>query len=299
MKLLSGSSNPPLAKKIADHFSLPLVETEITEFGNGERRVWIQENLSGEDVVITQSLSHPTDQNIMELLMLCDAVERLGARDVHLIIPWLGYSLQDKVFRQGEAIAAKVVANLLSNAYVRRIYLLDVHNTSIPGFFSVPTLHLSAMELFKQYVRTELKPENIVVASPDFGGLKRARQFADMLDTELVNIDKHRDLSSGKIESAILHGNVQDKTVLVFDDTIQSGGTVIEAADALKAQGAQNVIFFATHGPMVEAAFKKIAQSSVDQVIVTNSVSHHDIAVSKLKTMDVSPVFTAALEEWF
>ncbi|MEX0895992.1 MAG: ribose-phosphate pyrophosphokinase [Patescibacteria group bacterium] len=299
MKLLSGTSNTPLAKQIADHFSLPLINTEISEFGNGERRIWIKESLSGQDVVITQSLAHPTDTNIMELLLLCDAVERLGARDVHLLVPWLGYSLQDKAFRQGEAIAAKVVANLLSSAYVRRVYLLDVHNTSIPGFFSVPTLHLSAMELFKQHVRTELKPENIVVASPDFGGLKRARQFADMLDTELVNIDKHRDLNSGQIESSILHGDVKGKTVLVYDDTIQSGGTVVEAADTLKEQGAEKVIFFATHGPMVEAAFKKIGQSSIDQVIVTNSVAHHDIAVSKLKTIDVSPVFTTALEEWF
>jgi len=299
MKLLAGSSNQPLAQAIANHFSIPLVATELTTFSNGERRVWINDTLSGEDVIVIQSLSNPTDANVIELLLLCDAVERLGARDLHLVVPWLGYSLQDKVFRQGEPIAVKVIANLLSNAYARRVYLLDVHNTSIPGFFSVPTLHLSAIDIFAQYVRDQVAHENLIVASPDFGGLKRARQFANLLELELVNIDKERNLETGTIESTILHGDVKGKTVLVFDDTIQSGGTVVEAAESLKSQGAHQVFFFATHGPMVESAFKKIAQSAVDRVIVTNSVEHHAIQVAKITTLDVSPVFTEALKKWF
>src|SRR5262245_24208084 len=140
MKLISGSSNLQLAESLSKIFQVPLIEREITTFANGEKRVWIKEAVAGEEVVIVQSLSNPTDENIIEFLLLTDALDRLGARDVHAVIPWMGYSLQDKVFREGEAIAAKVVANLISNAYVHHVYLLDVHNTSIPGFFSVPTI---------------------------------------------------------------------------------------------------------------------------------------------------------------
>ena len=151
------------------------MKTEITKFANGEKRIWIKENVSGSDVVLIQSLSYPVDENIIELLLLIDALERAGAKDVHLIIPWLGYSLQDKVFRPGEAIAAKVVANLISNSNVKRVYLLDVHNTSIPGFFSIPTSHLTAMDIFVTYVKNNFAGSDLIVASPDFGGLKRAQ----------------------------------------------------------------------------------------------------------------------------
>lgn len=135
MKLVAGSSNLLLAQKISDHLKVPLLEVELTKFANGEKRVWIKDNVAGENVVIVQSLSFPTDEYIIELLLLIDALERAGAKEVHLIIPWLGYSLQDKVFRAGEPIAAKVVADLLSHSYVKRVYLLDLHSTSIPGFF--------------------------------------------------------------------------------------------------------------------------------------------------------------------
>ena len=298
MTILSGTSNQPLAAEISAHLSIPLVDVEINEFANGEKRVWIKEALAGEDVVIVQSLTHPTDEHIIELLLLIDPVERLGAKEVHVIIPWLGYSLQDKVFRPGEPIAVKVVANLISNSYVRRVYLMDVHNTSTPGFFSVPTTHLSASSLFVEYSKENIDLKNSVVASPDFGGLKRARQFATDLELDLVHIDKNRDLRSGDITSAILHGDVKQKNVLIFDDTIQSGGTVKEAAEVLKEAGAKEVHFMATHGPMVNKAYSIIDNSAIDSVVVTNSVDHSQDH-KKIHVVDASPVFVTAIEQWF
>lgn len=297
MKLLSGSSNLTFATALADKLSLPLVDTEFSKFANSEHRLWIKEALSGEDVVVVQSLSNPTDENIMELLLLLDAVERLGAREVHAVIPWLGYSLQDKVFRPGEPIAVKVVANLISNSYVRRVYLMDVHNTSIPGFFSVPTTHISASSLFLEYAKNNYQLDSLIVASPDFGGLKRARQFASDLGVDLVNIDKHRDIHSGEITSAILHGEVTGKTVVIYDDTIQSGGTVKEAAEALKTAGAKEVHFLASHGPMVPKAFDVINAAPIDSVVVTNSIEQI-LNSEKVKVIDSSDLFLEAIEQW-
>lgn len=298
MKLLSGSSNLTFASALADKLSIPLVDTEISRFANGERRVWIKENLSGEDVIVVQTLSNPTDEHIMELLLLIDATERLGAREVHVIIPWLGYSLQDKVFRPGEPIAVKVVANLISNSYVRRVYLMDLHNSSTPGFFSVPTTHISAIELFVKHAKETYDLNAAIVASPDFGGLKRARQFASALNLELTNIDKKRDLNTGEIISTTLHGNVSERIVLLFDDTIQSGSTVKEAAETLKEAGAKEVHFLATHGPMVPKAFDLInATTALNTVVVTNSVEHI-LNSEKIKVIDSTDLFETAIEQW-
>lgn len=297
MKLVPGTSNLTFATALADKLSLQLVDTDISKFANGEHRVWIKEELAGEEVLLVQSLNAPTDENIMELLLLIDAIERLGATEIHVIIPWLGYSLQDKVFRPGEPIAVKVVANLISNSNVRRVYLMDLHNTSIPGFFSVPTTHISANELFVKFAKDTFDLEQAVVASPDFGGLKRARQFAADLDLNLVNIAKERDLHSGKITSAILQGDVTNKVVLIFDDTIQSGGTVKEAAEVLKNGGAKAVHFLATHGPMVTMAYDLISASPIDSVVVTNSIEHL-LNNDKITVLDSTELFVKAIEQW-
>lgn len=298
MRILSGTSNPELTAKIAQQLNIPLVETEISAFANGEKRVWIKEKLDGQDVVVVQSFSDPVDQEIMEFLLMLDALERMGARDVHAIIPWMGYSLQDKVFRPGEAIAAKVVAKLVSHAYVKRVYLIDVHNTSIPGFFDVPCTHLSAIELFAAKVRERFTIDEIVVASPDFGGLKRARQFANMFDVPLVNIDKHRDLKTGKVTAVGLHGRVTGKIVVLFDDVILSGGTVIEAGDMLKEEGAKEAHFFATHGLFTGEALSLLEASSIDSVTVANTIAHHNLP-KKIESLDMAPMLAKTLEEWF
>lgn len=298
MKLISGTSNPLLASAIAHQLKIPLVETEISTFANGEKRVWIKEKLDGQDVTVVQSFSDPVDSSIIECLLVIDALERLGAKDVHLVIPWMGYSLQDKVFRDGEPIAAKMIASIISHSYVKRVFVVDLHNTSITGFFNVPSSHITAMQLFADYVHANHGTKNTVVAAPDFGGMKRARQFAALLDVNLVNIDKIRDLKSGDVTAVGLHGDVSDKTVIIYDDIIVGGSTVAETADLLKREGAVAVHFYATHGLFVGNAFERIMNSSVDSVLVTNSVAHVQLP-SKIKTIDLSPVVAQVLNQWF
>jgi len=297
MKLIAGSSNLPLARKIAERLNIPLVEVETTQFANGERRIGIKEQLAGEDVVIIQSFSNPVDEHIMEFLLLADATERLGARNIHAVIPWLGYSLQDKVFMPGEPIAAKVIANLVSTASINRVYLLDLHNSSTPGFFSIPSAHLSAMDLFIAEVTARFAGQDLRVASPDFGGLKRARQFASALGTELVNIDKNRDLLTGEVTAVGLQGSVKNKIVVLFDDVIVSGGTVVETSELLKQEGARETHFFATHGPLVPDVIKKLSNSTIDSITVTNSIKHQDLAPN-CQELDISELLVTSLQEW-
>jgi len=237
MKIVSGSSNLSLAKSIAQHLGSDVIDVEISHFHNGEKRVWIKEPVRGQNIILVQSFSAPVDEHIIEYLLLCDALERYGARHVNVVIPWLGYSLQDKVFRDGEPIAAKVIADLVSHSYAKRTFLLDLHNSSTPGFFSVPTQHLTALDVFTEYAQKNFDLKNCVVASPDFGGLKRARTFAERLQVNLTKIDKQRNLHTGEIMDMGLNGEVKGKTVLIFDDLINSGSTVVSASEILKQHG--------------------------------------------------------------
>ena len=297
MKVISGSSNQVLAASLAKQLELDLIPVEISSFANGEKRVHITEPTHGENIVLVQSFSQPTDENIMEFLLLADALERQGARHVNLVLPWMGYSLQDKVFRPGEPIAAKVVANLISQAYVKRVFLMDLHNTSTPGFLSVPSHHLTAQTLFETYLRENFSPPESVIASPDFGGLKRARVFATALGLDLVNIDKHRDLSTGEVSVKSLHGEVAGKDVFLLDDVIMSGSTAVEAARVIKEQGARSVHFFATHGVFVPGALEKLAGPELDSIVITNSIAHTDLP-SKIKVLDCAPIFAEAIRTW-
>lgn len=298
MKLIAGSSNPQLAKALSHELNTPLVDVELTTFANGEKRVWIKEKIEGQDVVLLQSFSSPVDAHLIECLLIIDALERLGAKDVQVVIPWLGYSLQDKVFRDGEPIAAKMVANIISHSYVKRVYLVDLHNTSITGFFDVPTTHVTAMQPFAAVAKSSYNSKDIVVASPDFGGMKRARQFATLVDADLVNIDKTRNLKTGEVTAVGLHGDVTDKVVIVYDDIIVGGSTVAETADLLKREGAKAVHFYSTHGLFVGDALKKITDSTVDSVLVSNSVAHEKLP-DNIKTLNIAPLLAQTLAEWF
>lgn len=297
MKIVSGSSNRPLAQAIAASLNLPVIDVDISKFPNGEKRIWLKEPVRGENIILVQSLSNPTDENIVELLLMVDALERAGARHVNAVIPWMGYSIQDKVFREGEPLAAKVIASLISHGYIKRVFLLDLHNSSIPGFFSIPTHHLSAIQLFIDYVKKNFDLKDCIVASPDFGGLKRARLFASALGLELTNIDKLRDLDTGKVEAKDLHGDVTGKEVLVFDDFINSGSTVESSAALLKENGAKAVHFFATHGIFANNGQERVQNSQIDTVVVTNSIPQLTKA-EKLKVVDVTPIFAEALASW-
>ncbi len=298
MKLVSGSSNPKLAANLAAGLGIESITVEISTFANKEKRVWIKDQIQGENIILVQSLSAPTDEHIMEFLLMVDALERLGARHINAIIPWMGYSFQDKIFREGEPIAAKVVSDLISNSYTKRVFLLDLHNTSVPGFFSIPSKNLSALELFATFAKENIGTENTVIASPDFGGLKRARQFANLLKLDLVNIDKQRDLATGEVTAnSIQGGSVQDKTVVLFDDAILSGSTVVEAGRILKANGATAVHFLATHGVFTPGATDRMMSEHLDTVVISNSI-HHDNLPSKITVLDAAPLFAQALKAW-
>ncbi len=296
MLLLSGSSNQVLADKIAADLNLSKVAVDIAKFPNGEKKIQLSGDVHGQNIVIVQSLTGNVDEMIVEYLLLSDALERMGARHVNAIIPWLGYSLQDKVFSPGEPMSAKVIANLISNSYTKRVILLDLHNNSIPGFFSVPTQLLSAMPVFVDYIKQNLN-KNPVICSPDFGGLKRARDLAIQLGYDLVNIDKTRDLKSGQVTHVEVHGDVKGKTVILFDDCIVAGGTVVETSRVLKEQGAAAVHFIVTHGLLVGDAKTKIQNSQVDSVVVTDSIIHVDLP-SKFRVVSVSPILSAAIKQW-
>jgi ribose-phosphate pyrophosphokinase len=304
MNIISGSSNFDLANsvmkklnQIAGKKISKLIPVEISKFANDEKRVWVQnkELVHGQEVCLIQSFNAPVDEHIIETLLIVDALERLGARGVTLIIPWLGYSLQDKVFRPGEAIAAKVVADVISNHFVKRVFLLDLHNSSIPGFFSVPTYHLFADDVFIKYLDKELNLDKAIVASPDFGGIKRARIFAEKLGLEMVNIDKSRDLKTGQVSANALHGpSIKNKNVIVLDDVIIAGSTVVESATLLKKEGAKKVYFLASHGIFCQG-LSAIEKSPIDQVIVSNSIHQTRLESKKLKILDISSVFAQEL----
>jgi ribose-phosphate pyrophosphokinase len=297
MKLLSGSSNPTLGSSIARSLKVAEIKLELSTFANGEKRVWIKDSVQGENVILVQSFSNPTDEHLMETLLIADALERQGARHVNLVIPWMGYSLQDKVFRPGEPIAAKVVANLISHSHIKRVFLFDLHNSSTPGFFSIPSHHLTASELFAQYAKKSIGLENAVIASPDFGGLKRAHVFAEKLNIEIVKLDKHRDIHTGNIIEMGLSGTVSGKKVILLDDVILSGGTAIEAAKLLKDKGASEVHFLATHGIFVDGSLEKIKNSHLDTVVITNSIAHPKLP-ENIKQLDSASIFIEALRGW-
>ncbi len=189
MKIFSGLSNQPLAKKIAHQLNVKLGETELSSFPNNECRVWIKEDVNGEDCIIVQSFSYPPDKMIMELLLMADALVRAGAEKIFAVVPWLAYSLQDKVFRSGEPIAAKVVAKMISAIGISRLFTVDLHNDSVVGFFDIPVMHYSGRELFVQYIKNKINDQCVVV-SPDFGGMKRSRVFAQDLHLEQVLMNK-------------------------------------------------------------------------------------------------------------
>jgi ribose-phosphate pyrophosphokinase len=289
MKIVAGSSNPNLAKQIAKGLKTELVTCQISKFANGEKRITVDKAAKRQDILLIQSFSNPVDEHIIETLLIADALERLGARSVELFVPWFGYSFQDKVFLPGEPLSAKAIAKAVESTCIKKIYLLDLHNISIPGFFSIPSYHLTGVEIFVDYSKKQFDLKQAIVVSPDFGGLKRAKTFADELQLDLASVEKRRNLRTGEITTSRLDGNVKGKIALIFDDAILSGSTTIEVAKLLKQKGAKQVHFFATHGVFTGSALKDLQQSRVDSVVVTNSIAQ-TAKFKKLTVLDISPI---------
>src|SRR3990170_4118257 len=269
--IFAGNSNPDLATKIASNLKLPLGKAEIIRFADSECRVRIEEDVEGKTVFIIQSLSNPVDEHLMEFLLMGDAVKRGEPKKMVAVLPYHGYARQDRIHRPGECVSALVVAKMIESVGFDKLVTLELHNESILGFFKIPVVHISGLEIFRVRVK-ELEGE-VVVITPDAGALKRSQKFAETLDLPLALIEKKRDLNQAhKILSMRVVGNVREKIAVVVDDVIVTGGTLLNAAHMLKDEGAKQVIAAATHADFVGGADKILQDSPLDAVWVTDTI---------------------------
>lgn len=272
MKILSGNSNRPLAEAISAYLSVPLTKASIRRFSDMEIFVEIQENVRGEDVFIIQSTNYPTNDNLMELLIMIDALKRGSARRITTVIPYFGYARQDRKTGPRTPITAKLVANIIEKAGANRVLTIDLHSGQIQGFFEVPTDNLIALPvLHENIVQTLGKTKDVVVVSPDVGGVVRARALAKRMDADLAIIDKRRE-RAGVSEVMHIIGEVKDKACLLIDDIVDSAGTLCNAATALKHEGAHSVHAYVTHGVLSGGAVAKVAASPMEKLVVTDSI---------------------------
>jgi len=299
MKIFSGSSNIALAQKIANGLNASLGKIELSKFANGECRVWIKEKIEGQTAIVVQSFSQPSNEHIVEFLLIVDALYRLGADKILAVIPWMAYSPQDKVFRAGEPLSAKVIGSIVSGSLVDRVFTFDIHNDSIAGFFSKPLEHMSGDKLFVNEIKKNNKLRQAVIVSPDFGAIKRSRTFANTLNLDQVVIDKARDKQTGKVTIFGISGSVKDKICLLFDDFISTGQTAINTAAKLKEWGAKKVIFSATHHFDVLGVSEKLQKSDIDQVLLSDTVAVTNLEkYSKLKVLSTSDIIVKNLKNW-
>jgi ribose-phosphate pyrophosphokinase len=291
MKVATTSTNCNFAQKFAQNLGVELIDIFFDKFKNSEKRLRIKSEVGGEKIILVADLSRSCDEMILETLFLADALNRCGAREISLVIPYLSYSLQDKVFLTGESLTSKTVANLFSQSGLfKRIFLFDLHNPSVVGFFSLPTYHLDSLDFFADYVNKNSDQSTRVISSPDFGGLKKARCLAEKLDSKLVYVDKRRDLSSGEVTINDFFGEVSQKNVFILDDIIISGGTAISLTKNLKEAGAKSVSFLATHGLMIDCSRENLENSLIDKIVITNTVEQKNLS-NKFEVLDLTEFF--------
>jgi len=290
--IFSGSSNPELAKKIADYLSIPLGNLELKHFSDGEIWAKYKENIRGRDVFIVQS-TQPPAENLMELLILVDAASRASAKRVTAVLPYFGYARQDRKDQPRVAITAKLVANLLTVAGADRIITMDLHAAQIQGFFDIPFDHLYASPVFTSVFKE--MGDDLVMVSPDMGGIKLARSYARRLNTNLVVLDKRRP-EHNKVEVMHVIGDVEDKNVLLVDDLIDTGGTFVSAVNALKRSGAKKIYGTITHPLLSGDAIKKIEDSDLETLYVSDSIPlKQGVKTSKIVVRTVSELIAEAI----
>ena len=272
-KIFAGSSNLLLAQKISEKSKIPLGKIYLGVFSDGEVDVWVQDDVNNCDVFILQSNAAPVNRHIIELALIADALTRSGAHRITAVVPYFGYSRKEKQSRKGEPISAKVIADLIVRSGVNKVVCLDLHADAIVGFFDVPVIYLSALEVLAARLAKEKYKSPIVVA-PDVGGVRSARNFASLLNAPLAIIEKHRHthLRDG-LEVLSMTGEVVGDCAVIIDDIISTGGTIIGSAKALKQKGAKKVIVCATHGVFASDALEKIEKSEIDKVFVSDSIN--------------------------
>lgn len=297
MKLFTGNATPELAQKIADRLFIKLGNAAVGRFSDGEISVQINENVRGGDIFIIQSTCAPTNDNLMELIVMVDALRRASAGRITAVIPYFGYARQDRRVRSSRVpITAKVVADFLSSVGVDRVLTVDLHAEQIQGFFDVPVDNVFGSPVLLEDMLAK-KLEDPVVVSPDIGGVVRARAIAKLLDdTDIAIIDKRRPRAN---VSQVMHliGDVKDRDCVIVDDMIDTGGTLCKAAEALKERGAKRVFAYATHAVFSGVAAKNIAESMIDEVIITDSIPLSDEmkAIGKVKMLTLAPMLAEAI----
>ena len=275
MKILSGTSNLKLSKDISKALKLKLVNSNIKRFADGEIYVEINENIRGNSVFVIQSTSTPANDNLMELILCIDALRRSSAKNITAVIPYFGYARQDRKVAPRTSISAKVVSNLISNAGASRVLTVDLHAGQIQGFFDIPVDNLFATPIFARHVRKKIKSKKTICVAPDVGGTERARALGKLLNVGLAIVDKRRP-KPGQSQVMNVIGDVKDKTCIIVDDIIDSGGTIINAAKALKDRGAKEVYVYITHGVLSGEAVKKIKDSVIKNLVITDTIDNND-----------------------
>jgi len=299
MKVFGGNSNKKLAAKIAAKMGLELSRVEIFVFPDLEKRIRIQEKVLGEDCIVVQSASIPPDENYMELFIMIDALKRSGAKSIKALIPYLGYQRQDHVFREGEAVSLEVIANILKTVGTTQCYSFDLHSPKIPEIFPVPMHPLSALPIFAEKVKKEFNLREIVLVSPDMGGIRRIKEMAELLDNiPYATITKNRDLESGEINDSGIDGDVRGKTAIIIDDMISTGITVVDAANLLVESGATKVFSFATHPVFAKDAGKLLQHSRIERVVVSDTIDVPAYNLfPKLEILSIAQVAADALKQ--
>ena len=294
MKIITGNANPKLAEEIAEHTFATLVPATVTTFADGESSIEFMENIRGEDVFIIQSTCTPVNDSLMEMLIMIDAARRSSASRITAVIPYYGYARQDRKSASRTPITAKLVANLLVTAGADRILTMDLHAGQIQGFFDIPVDDLTSRVVFAKDIKRSVDcTEGTVFVSPDAGGVVRARKFAEMFDGDIAICDKRRP-KAGVAEVMNLIGEVKDKHAILVDDIVDSGGTLCNAADAIIKAGALSVRAYITHGVLSNGADKKISNSKLEKLIISDSIPYKGSS-AKIRTVSVTELFGEAM----
>lgn len=285
MKILTGNSNKNLSHKISKYLKNKLVNSSIRKFSDGEIYIEINENIRGNSIFIIQSVSSPANDNLMELLLCIDALKRSSAKNITAVIPYFGYARQDRKVVPRTSISAKLVSNLITNSGADRVVTLDLHSGQIQGFFDIPVDNLFATPIFARHIKRKIRTKNMICVAPDVGGTARARALGKMLNVGLAIVDKRRPAPGKSVVMNVI-GNVKDKTCIIVDDIIDSGGTIVNAAKILKQRGARDVHVYVSHGVLSGDAVEKIRKSQIKNLVITDTIDNSQ-KVKKAKNIEI------------